>query len=432
MESLQGPINPCLFGEEHVDVETTNKTLGFSCFGQFVSADHHSLSFQEEEEEETQLRLRRSGSLEDKMPFLEMLQSVESPSYSPLCELSLQALLNLQQQQQSKNNPWDQSHSFQAPEQPESCLTSYHDVLVKSETNNQQQQVKPPVEEMEMEMEMAETRTGRDERGLKTVVKREKRKRMKPAAKNKEEAESQRMTHIAVERNRRRQMNDHLTSLRSLMPSSYIQRGDQASIIGGAIDFLKELEQLLQSLQAQKRMKKSELSSDQGRGGEEGGGGDTASSSTSSSSTTATENCTEVGITTTARSKGRSNEFTAEKKSAAADVRVTVIQKHVNLKVECPRIPGQLLKAIVAFEGLKLTVLHLNITSFETSIHYSFNLKISISSTNSFCFLGGTTVNHFDLEERKAAIEDDCEVGSADGIAVAVHQIFSFVNNDDI
>ncbi|KAL7259192.1 hypothetical protein ACSBR1_005148 [Camellia fascicularis] len=342
------------------------------------------------------------------MPFLEMLQSVESPSYSPLCELSLQALLNLQQQQQSKNNPWDQSHSFQAPEQPESCLTSYHDVLVKSETNNnQQQQVKPPVEE---EMEMAETRTGRDERGLKTVVKREKRKRMKrmkPAAKNKEEAESQRMTHIAVERNRRRQMNDHLTSLRSLMPSSYIQRGDQASIIGGAIDFLKELEQLLQSLQAQKRMKKSELSSDQGRGGEGGGGGDTASSSTSSSSsssTTATENCTEVGITTTTRSKGRSYEFTAEKKSAAADVRVTVIQKHVNLKVECPRIPGQLLKAIVALEGLRLTVLHLNITSFETSIHYSFNLKI----------------------------EDDCEVGSADGIAVAVHQIFSFVNNGDI
>ncbi|KAI8022362.1 Transcription factor bHLH70 [Camellia lanceoleosa] len=411
MENLQGPINPCLFGEEHVDVETTNKTLGFSCFGQFVSADHHSLSFQEEEEE-TQLRLRRSGSLEDKMPFLEMLQSVESPSYSPLCELSLQALLNLQQQQQSKNNPWDQSHSFQAPEQPESCLTSYHDVLVKSETNNnQQQQVKPPVEEemdMEMEMEMAETRTGRDERGLKTVVKREKRKRMKrmkPAAKNKEEAESQRMTHIAVERNRRRQMNDHLTSLRSLMPASYIQRGDQASIIGGAIDFLKELEQLLQSLQAQKRMKKSELSSDQERGGEGGGGGDTASStSSSSSSTTATENCTEVGITTTTRSKGRSNEFTAEKKSAAADVRVTVIQKHVNLKVECPRIPGQLLKAIVALEGLKLTVLHLNITSFETSIHYSFNLKI----------------------------EDDCEVGSADGIAVAVHQIFSFVNNGDI
>jgi hypothetical protein len=36
--------------------------------------------------------------------------------------------------------------------------------------------------------------------------------------------ESQRRTHIAVERNRRRQMNDYLAALRSLMPSSYAQR----------------------------------------------------------------------------------------------------------------------------------------------------------------------------------------------------------------
>jgi hypothetical protein len=42
--------------------------------------------------------------------------------------------------------------------------------------------------------------------------------------KTSEEVESQRMTHIAVERNRRRQMNDYLRILRSLMPGSYVQR----------------------------------------------------------------------------------------------------------------------------------------------------------------------------------------------------------------
>ena len=42
--------------------------------------------------------------------------------------------------------------------------------------------------------------------------------------KNEEEIESQRMTHIAVERNRRRQMNEYLAVLRSLMPPSYAQR----------------------------------------------------------------------------------------------------------------------------------------------------------------------------------------------------------------
>lgn len=50
-------------------------------------------------------------------------------------------------------------------------------------------------------------------------------KRKRPrSVKTTEEVESQRMTHIAVERNRRKQMNEHLRVLRSLMPGSYVQR----------------------------------------------------------------------------------------------------------------------------------------------------------------------------------------------------------------
>lgn len=52
---------------------------------------------------------------------------------------------------------------------------------------------------------------------------RRKRRRTK-SCKNKEEVENQRMTHIAVERNRRKQMNEYLAVLRSLMPPSYTQR----------------------------------------------------------------------------------------------------------------------------------------------------------------------------------------------------------------
>lgn len=51
-----------------------------------------------------------------------------------------------------------------------------------------------------------------------------KRRRRAKSLKNKQEMENQRMTHIAVERNRRRQMNDYLAVLRSLMPPSYAQR----------------------------------------------------------------------------------------------------------------------------------------------------------------------------------------------------------------
>lgn len=52
-----------------------------------------------------------------------------------------------------------------------------------------------------------------------------KNKRKRPRSiKTSEEVESQRMTHIAVERNRRKQMNEHLRVLRALMPGSYVQR----------------------------------------------------------------------------------------------------------------------------------------------------------------------------------------------------------------
>lgn len=42
--------------------------------------------------------------------------------------------------------------------------------------------------------------------------------------KNNDEVENQRMIHIVVERNRRKQMNDHLKLLRSMMPPTYVQR----------------------------------------------------------------------------------------------------------------------------------------------------------------------------------------------------------------
>lgn len=58
-----------------------------------------------------------------------------------------------------------------------------------------------------------------------------KNRRKRPrSVKTSEEVESQRMTHIAVERNRRKQMNEHLRVLRSLMPGSYVQRVRRSNI----------------------------------------------------------------------------------------------------------------------------------------------------------------------------------------------------------
>lgn len=56
------------------------------------------------------------------------------------------------------------------------------------------------------------------------AVARRRRRRTATAAKNKEEVESQRMVHIETERNRRKQMNEYLSVLRSMMPPSYVHR----------------------------------------------------------------------------------------------------------------------------------------------------------------------------------------------------------------
>uniref|UniRef100_J3LJE5 BHLH domain-containing protein n=1 Tax=Oryza brachyantha TaxID=4533 RepID=J3LJE5_ORYBR len=141
-------------------------------------------------------------------------------------------------------------------------------------------------------------------------------KRKKP-----EEAESQRMTHIAVERNRRRLMNDHLASLRSLIPSSYIPRGDQATVVGGAIDYVKQLEQQLVALQAAVAEQRG------------------------------------VGMVATA--------------ATAASDGVFVSPQYTRL-----------VRAVAAMEDLRLTVLHLAVTSVgHDAVVYCFNLKVNNFTT---------------------------------------------------
>uniref|UniRef100_A0A0E0L6C0 BHLH domain-containing protein n=1 Tax=Oryza punctata TaxID=4537 RepID=A0A0E0L6C0_ORYPU len=241
--------------------------------------------------------------------------------------------------------------------------------------------------------------------------------------KTSEEVESQRMTHIAVERNRRRQMNEYLRVLRSLMPGSYVQRGDQASIIGGAIEFIRELEQLIQCLESQKRRRlyggdapapprpvadgavlpapmqqqqppatpffpptipfPASSGGGSGDGGagvakildldaSGGGGGDVA---------------------------GGVREEMAENKSCIADIEVRVLGVDAMIKILSRRRPGQLIKTVAALEEMQMSILHTNITTIDQTVLYSFNVKIA--------------------GEARFSAED---------IAGAVHQILSFID----
>ncbi|XP_010559298.1 PREDICTED: transcription factor bHLH71 [Tarenaya hassleriana] len=221
-----------------------------------------------------------------------------------------------------------------------------------------------------------------------------KRRRRKPrGCKNEEEAETQRMTHIAVERNRRRQMNQHLSDLRSLMPQSYAQKGDQASIVGGAIDFIKELEHKLQSLEAQKlQLYQSNR-------------GFPSSSSTSQDSGEAenhTQSLSQFFLHSYDPSQENKNGSRSFVRAAMADVEVTLIETHANIRILCRRRGTMLSKLVAALHSLSLSVLHLSLTTTLTCAVYSISTKV----------------------------EESCQLSSGDDIAAAVHHMLSIIEEE--
>ncbi|CAH8331452.1 unnamed protein product [Eruca vesicaria subsp. sativa] len=190
-----------------------------------------------------------------------------------------------------------------------------------------------------------------------------KRRRTK-SSKNKEEIENKRMTHIAVERNRRKQMNEYLAVLRSLMPPSYSQRGDQASVVGGAINYLKELEHHLQSMEPPVKTTATE---DTGAGA-----------------------CDQMN-TVAASSSGLFSDFFAFPQYSSrpssssvvegtAEIEVTMVESHASVKILAKKRPKQLLKLVASIQSLRLTVLHLNVTTRDDSVLYSISLKVEEGS----------------------------------------------------
>ncbi|RYR52510.1 hypothetical protein Ahy_A06g027422 [Arachis hypogaea] len=234
----------------------------------------------------------------------------------------------------------------------------------------------PPPEETETTMDTTSTCSERPKR------------RRGKTRKNKEEIENQRMTHIAVERNRRKQMNDYLSLLRNLMPDSYVQRvcivtllirsdpirsvqGDQASIIGGAINYVKVLEQKLQFLAA--------TTSD------EDGGSDHTNN--------------KIGT------MPFSEFFGFPQVTGNADIEVTMVESHANLKIRSKKKPKQLLKMVSNLQAMRLTILHLNVT---------------------------TTNNDIVLYSLSVKVEDDCKLGSVDEIATAVCQMMENIQHESV
>ncbi|KAJ9166528.1 hypothetical protein P3X46_021268 [Hevea brasiliensis] len=217
-----------------------------------------------------------------------------------------------------------------------------------------------------------------------TTAGRRKRRRTK-STKNKEEIENQRMTHIAVERNRRKQMNEYLAVLRSLMPPSYVQRGDQASIIGGAINFVKELEQLLLTMEAHKKTKQQPA--------------DVSGFSSSPFADFFT-----FPQYSSSRAPATGEESVVDQNQwSVADIEVTMVESHANLKILSEKRPRQLLKMVAGLQALRLSVLHLNVSTVDELVLYSVSVKV----------------------------EEGCHLNTVDEIAAAVNQMLRRIHEED-
>lgn len=138
---------------------------------------------------------------------------------------------------------------------------------------------------------------------------------------------------------------------------------------------MRELEQLLQCLESQKRRRIL---------GETGNRqiGDMTTTTTSSSSpinSVANPLIITGNVTELEGGGGGIREETAENKSCLADVEVKLLGFDAMIKILSRRRPGQLIKTIAALEDLHLSILHTNITTMEQTVLYSFNVKVSFT-----------------------------------------------------
>ncbi|KAL3650542.1 hypothetical protein CASFOL_006945 [Castilleja foliolosa] len=224
-----------------------------------------------------------------------------------------------------------------------------------------------------------------------------------------EELGQQRMSHIAVERNRRKQMNENLSVLRALMPCFYVKRGDQASIIGGVVNYITELQQLLQALEAKKQRKsyteilspkpvssprpiisprmpplsprlslpvspRTPQPSSPYKPYQPAG---YLNSPPLHSPTQPSPPCDSSNSST----NDAVNELAASSKSAVAEVEVKFSGPNLVLKTVSRRVPGQAVRIVSALQELDLEILHVKITTVDERVLKSFTIKLELNAS---------------------------------------------------
>lgn len=162
-------------------------------------------------------------------------------------------------------------------------------------------------------------------------------------------------------------------------------QGDQASIIGGAIEFVRELEQLLQCLESQKRRRVTvnPVNAVPHTGAFQPCLVNTQTAATGYGAPISTDHHLQHQLQAVSHMQDEGTlqnlqEEVAQARSAVADIEVKVVEKSEALiKILSQRRPRQLLLTIQALqEHLHLSILHTNVTTIDNTVLYSFTVKI--------------------------------------------------------
>lgn len=149
----------------------------------------------------------------------------------------------------------------------------------------------------------------------------------------------------------------------------FVLKGDQASIVGGAIEFVKELEHILQSLEA----KKFALL-EHGNATNKDHHHQTNDDHKHNLGSPFAQFFAYPQFSCSHSQLG--NKYTSQTKAAIADIEVTLIETHANIRILSRRRVRQLSKIVASFQSVFLTILHLNVTTLDSLVLYSISAKV--------------------------------------------------------
>ncbi|KAF9612146.1 hypothetical protein IFM89_038334 [Coptis chinensis] len=181
---------------------------------------------------------------------------------------------------------------------------------------------------------------------------------------------------LVAERKRRKKLNDKLYALRALVPK--ISKMDRASILGDAIEFVKELQKQVKDLQ-------DELEEPLDENGDKNTSNNGVSPGASKSEQDESLEGSKMGITdqgTRCSTNGKITNLTkqtqdyAEEKTYEPQVEVTQVNgKEFFLKVFCEHKPGGFVRLMEALNSLGLEVTNANVTTFRTLVMNIFKVE---------------------------------------------------------